>query len=67
MPYTDDQKISDSSVAFASQPEAEAGMSATKAMSPLRVFQAIAKVVTRATEPRLDGLRLLPRRRSLLG
>ena len=45
-----DQKITESSVAFASQPEAETGESATKVMSPLRVFQAIAKVVTQATE-----------------
>ncbi|MBP2871163.1 MULTISPECIES: hypothetical protein [Pseudomonas] len=45
-----DLKISESSVEFASQPEAEAGESSTKAMSPLRVFQAIAKVITQATE-----------------
>nr|WP_238339914.1 hypothetical protein [Pseudomonas lurida] len=45
-----DQKIAGASVSFASQPEAEAGESTTKVMSPLRVFQAIAKVVTQATE-----------------
>ncbi|SET27039.1 hypothetical protein SAMN03159512_01801 [Pseudomonas sp. NFR09] len=53
-----DQKISESSVAFASQPEAEAGESATKAMSPLRVFQAIAKVVTQATENAFGWLKI---------
>jgi len=36
--------------AQATQAEAEAGTDDTKAMTPLRVFQAIAKVVTQATE-----------------
>lgn len=53
-----DQKISETSVAFASQPEAEAGESTTKAMSPLRVFQAIAKVVTQATESAFGWLKI---------
>ncbi|SAM35752.1 hypothetical protein [Pseudomonas sp. 1 R 17] len=53
-----DQKISGASVAFASQPEAEAGESETKAMSPLRVFQAIAKVVTQATESAFGWLKI---------
>ncbi len=52
------QKISESSVAFASQLEAEAGESTTKAMSPLRVFQAIAKVVTPATEIAFGWLKI---------
>lgn len=43
-------KISNAATVFASQAEAEAGAVTTKAMSPLRVFQAIAKVVTPATE-----------------
>ncbi|OOW04282.1 hypothetical protein MF6396_08115 [Pseudomonas sp. MF6396] len=34
----------------ATQPEAEAGTDDTKVMTPLRVFQAIAKVITQATE-----------------
>lgn len=45
-----DKKVSESSVAFASQAEAEAGVDISKAMSPARVFQAIAKVVGQATE-----------------
>lgn len=53
-----DQKIAGSSVAFASQPEAEDGTSTTKAMSPLRVFQAIAKVVTQATEAAFGWLKI---------
>lgn len=53
-----DQKIAGSSVQFASQPEAEAGESTTKAMSPLRVFQAIAKVVTQATEGAFGWLKI---------
>lgn len=43
-------KISSAATVFASQAEAEAGAVITKAMSPLRVFQAIAKVVVQATE-----------------
>lgn len=38
------------SIAKASQSEAEAGVDDTKAMTPLRVFQAIAKLVKQATE-----------------
>lgn len=38
------------SAATATQPEAEAGTDNTKRMTPLRVFQAIAKVVKQATE-----------------
>lgn len=53
-----DQKISESSVAFASQPDAEAGASIDKVMSPLRVFQAIAKVVTQATEGAFGWLKI---------
>ncbi len=53
-----DHKISESSVAFATQPEAEAGESQTKVMSPLRVFQAIAKVVTQATESAFGWLKI---------
>ncbi len=53
-----DQKIAGSSVSFASQPEAEDGTSITKAMSPLRVFQAIAKVVTQATETAFGWLKI---------
>lgn len=53
-----DQKISESSVAFATQPEAEAGESQTKVMSPLRVFQAIAKVVAQATESAFGWLKI---------
>lgn len=53
-----DQKISETSVAFASQVEAEAGESLTKAMSPLRVFQAIAKVITQATESAFGWLKI---------
>ena len=53
-----DEKISGASVAFASQPEAEAGELTTKAMSPLRVFQAIAKVVTQATESAFGWLKI---------
>ncbi|WLH05380.1 hypothetical protein [Pseudomonas lurida] len=53
-----DQKIAGSSVSFASQAEAEAGESTTKAMSPLRVFQAIAKVVTQATETAFGWLKI---------
>ncbi len=53
-----DQKIAGSSVAFASQPEAEEGTLTTKAMSPLRVFQAIAKVVTQATEAAFGWLKI---------
>ncbi|WP_240160279.1 tail fiber protein [Pseudomonas proteolytica] len=44
------KKITSGIPAFATQVEAEAGASATKVMSPLRVFQAIAKVVIQATE-----------------
>lgn len=53
-----DQKITGASVEFASQPEAEAGEVTTKAMSPLRVFQAIAKVVTQATEGAFGWLKI---------
>lgn len=53
-----DLKISESSVAFATQAEAEAGESSTKAMSPLRVFQAIAKVITQATESAFGWLKI---------
>lgn len=53
-----DRKISSSSVAFATQVEAEGGTNTTKAMSPLRVFQAIAKVVTQATETSFGWLKI---------
>ena len=53
-----DLKISESSVAFATQAEAEAGESSTEAMSPLRVFQAIAKVITQATESAFGWLKI---------
>lgn len=53
-----DKKVSDSSVQFASQVEAEAGTVANKVMSPLRVFQAIAKVVTQATESAFGWLKV---------
>jgi len=53
-----DQKITEGAVVFATQPEAEAGESSTKAMSPLRVFQAIAKVVAQATESAFGWLKI---------
>lgn len=45
-----DKKVSEVAVAFATQAEAEAGEAVDKVTSPLRVFQAIAKVVKQATE-----------------
>ncbi|WP_449103348.1 gp53-like domain-containing protein [Pseudomonas veronii] len=51
-------KISNAATAFATQVEAEAGAVTTKAMSPLRVFQAIAKVVTQATESAFGWLKI---------
>lgn len=51
-------KISSAATAFATQVEAEAGVVTTKAMSPLRVFQAIAKVVTQATESTFGWLKI---------
>ncbi|MFL1477444.1 hypothetical protein [Pseudomonas grimontii] len=45
-----DRKISESSVTFASQSEAEAGESDNKVMSPLRVAQAIDAAVVSSTE-----------------
>lgn len=45
-----DKKVSEVAVAFATQAEAEAGEAVDKVTSPLRVFQAIAKVVRQATE-----------------
>lgn len=53
-----DQKITEGAVVFATQPEAEAGESSIKAMSPLRVFQAIAKVVAQATESAFGWLKI---------
>lgn len=50
--------VSDGAVSFATQPEAEAGTNTTKAMSPLRVFQAIAKVVQQATESAFGWLKI---------
>lgn len=50
--------VTDSAVVFATQQEAEAGTSPSKAMSPLRVFQAIAKVVTQATEVAFGWLKI---------
>ncbi|WP_339506430.1 hypothetical protein [Pseudomonas sp. EA_15y_Pfl1_P102] len=42
--------VNEAKVSFASQAEAEAGVVNNKAMSPLGVFQAIAKIVIQATE-----------------
>ncbi|MEN5143551.1 phage tail protein [Pseudomonas juntendi] len=42
----------------ATQAEAEAGTDSTKLMNPLRVFQAIAKVVTQATETAFGWLKI---------
>ncbi|WP_409295393.1 phage tail protein [Pseudomonas sp. KCJK8670] len=44
--------------AQATQAEAEAGTDSTKLMNPLRVFQAIAKVVTQATETAFGWLKI---------
>lgn len=53
-----DQKIAEITLSFASQAEAEAGESTDKAMSPLRVFQAINKIVKQATEAALGLLKI---------
>ncbi|WP_256659347.1 hypothetical protein [Pseudomonas sp. KBW05] len=53
-----DKKIESSTVSFATQAEAEAGTVTSKVMSPARVFQAIAKVVTQATEAKFGWLKL---------
>ncbi|MFL6873877.1 hypothetical protein ACJ6YJ_03620 [Pseudomonas marginalis] len=45
-------------VSFATQLEAEEGINTTKAMSPLRVFQAIAKAVAQATEAEFGWLKI---------
>lgn len=50
--------VSEGSVTFASQEDAEAGTDTTKAMSAKRVFQAITKVVTQATESALGLLKI---------
>ncbi|KAA8555062.1 hypothetical protein [Pseudomonas marginalis] len=50
--------VSDSVVPFASQVEAEDGTINNKSMSPLRVFQAIAKVVAQATETAFGWLKI---------
>jgi hypothetical protein len=47
-----------SGIPYATQTEAEAGTSTTKVMSPLRVYQAIAKVVTQATEAAFGWLKI---------
>jgi len=44
------RKVADSVIPAASQQEAESGVDAIKRMTPLRVFQAIAKRVVQATE-----------------
>ena len=50
--------VEDGAVEFASQADAEDGTNTTKAMSALRVFQAIAKVVTQATESAFGWLKI---------
>ncbi|MBF6030843.1 hypothetical protein ICY20_24135 [Pseudomonas sp. P115] len=50
--------VDEVSVTFASQEDAEAGTDTTKAMSAKRVFQAIAKVVTQATEVAFGWLKI---------
>ncbi|MCK1783431.1 hypothetical protein L9Z73_03360 [Pseudomonas sp. TNT11] len=47
-----------SGIPYATQVQAEAGTSTTTVMSPLRVFQAIAKVVTQATESMFGWLKI---------
>lgn len=47
-----------SGIPYATQVQAEAGTSTTTVMSPLRVFQAIAKVVTQATESSFGWLKI---------
>lgn len=53
-----EQRVAAGAVPFATQSEAESGESPSKAMSPLRVFQAIAKVVTQATETAFGWLKI---------
>ena len=50
--------VEDGAVEFASQADAEGGTNTTKVMSALRVFQAIAKVVTQATESAFGWLKI---------
>lgn len=50
--------VSDSAVPFATKAEAEDGTIDDKSMSPLRVFQAIAKVVKQATESAFGWLKI---------
>lgn len=50
--------VEDGAVEFASQADAEGGTNTTNAMSALRVFQAIAKVVTQATESAFGWLKI---------
>lgn len=51
----------------ATQAEAEAGTDSTKLMNPLRVFQAIAKVVTQATETAFGWLKIATQTQVLAG
>ncbi len=51
----------------ATQAEAEAGTDSTKLMNPLRVFQAIAKVVTQATETAFGWLKIATQAQVLAG
>lgn len=53
--------------AQATQAEAEAGALDTKLMTPLRVFQAIAKVVTQATETAFGWLKIATQAQVLAG
>jgi hypothetical protein len=53
-----DKLIGDGAVQFATQQQAEAGTDTDKAMSALRVFQAIAKVVKQATESAFGWLKI---------
>lgn len=50
--------VGDVAIGFATKEEAEAGTESNKAMSPVRVFQAIAKKITQATEGTFGWLKI---------